>query len=317
MSQLRSASAGLSRRTFITGSAGALALTPVLAPAVRAARTLKLGYVSPQTGPLAAFAEADEFILGQFREMVKGGLEIGNGTYAVEVVVKDSQSNPNRAAEVAKELIVDDKIDLMLVASTPETTNPVSTQCEIEEMPCISTMAPWQPWFIGRQAATRGEPAEWKPFKHTYPLLLGPGGRDRRLHQHVGAARRPTRRWAACSPTTATAMPGATRGRLPAGARQGRLQADRSRPLPEPDRRFLRPDHRLQERQRRDRHRRGAAARLHHVLDAGQPAGLQAEGRLRRQGASCFRSRSRRSGKTATICRPRCGGRRRIRSSRR
>ena len=27
----------------------------------------------------------------------------------------------------------------MLVASTPETTNPVSTQCEIEEMPCIST----------------------------------------------------------------------------------------------------------------------------------------------------------------------------------
>ena len=67
-------------------------------------------------------------------------------------MVKDSQSNPNRAAEVAKELIVYDKVDLMLVASTPETTNPVSTQCEIEEVPCISTVAPWQPYFIGRQA---------------------------------------------------------------------------------------------------------------------------------------------------------------------
>ena len=38
-----------------------------------------------------------------------------------------------------------DKVDLMLAASTPETTNPVSTQCEIEEMPCVTTMCPWQP----------------------------------------------------------------------------------------------------------------------------------------------------------------------------
>ena len=39
----------------------------------------------------------------------------------------------------------------MLVASTPETTNPVSTMCEVEDTPCISTVAPWQPYFIGRQ----------------------------------------------------------------------------------------------------------------------------------------------------------------------
>ena len=68
-----------------------------------------------------------------------------------EVIVKDSQSNPNRAAEVAKELIVDDEIDMMLVASTPETTNPVATTCEAEEIPCLSTVAPWQPYFIGQQ----------------------------------------------------------------------------------------------------------------------------------------------------------------------
>ena len=62
------------------------------------------------------------------------------------VVTSASSSVRDRAAQVAKDLIVQDKIDLMLVASTPETTNPVSTQCEIEEVPCISTMAPWQPW---------------------------------------------------------------------------------------------------------------------------------------------------------------------------
>jgi branched-chain amino acid transport system substrate-binding protein len=138
----------INRRKFIKASAAtgaALATGSVFAPAVRAAQTYKIGYVSPQTGPLAAFAEADKFIISSFLDKVKGGVKVGSATLPVEVTVKDSQSNPNRAGEVAKELIVSNKIDLMLVASTPETTNPVSTQCEIEEVPCISTVAPWQP----------------------------------------------------------------------------------------------------------------------------------------------------------------------------
>ncbi len=166
---------GLSRRSFLrtTAAAGAAAAaTPLFAPAVRAAGTIRLGYVSPQTGPLAAFAEADDFIIGNFLDSVKGGLDIGGSNYTVEVIVKDSQSNPNRAAEVAKELIVDDGIDIMLVASTPETTNPVSTQCEIEEVPCISTVAPWQPYFIGRQG-NPGDPSTWAPFNNTFHFLWG------------------------------------------------------------------------------------------------------------------------------------------------
>jgi branched-chain amino acid transport system substrate-binding protein len=151
----------------------ALATGSVFAPAVRAAQTFKLGYVSPQTGPLAAFAEADKFIISSFLDKVKGGVKVGSATLPVEVTVKDSQSNPNRAGEVAKELIVSNKIDLMLVASTPETTNPVSTQCEIEEVPCISTVAPWQPYFIGRQADPAGGPPAWKPFNYTFHFFWG------------------------------------------------------------------------------------------------------------------------------------------------
>jgi branched-chain amino acid transport system substrate-binding protein len=165
----------LNRRQFIKTSAAVgagVAMAPLYAPHIRAAETIKLGYVSPQTGPLAAFAEADQFILGQFKELMAKGLDIGGENYAVEVIVKDSQSNPNRAAEVAKDLIVNDEIDLMLVASTPENTNPVSTQCEIEEVPCISTMAPWQPWFIGRQGSP-GDPASWAPFKNTFHYFWG------------------------------------------------------------------------------------------------------------------------------------------------
>ena len=166
---------GLDRRRFIKASAATAAVLGsemVFAPAVWAAKTIKLGYVSPQTGPLAAFAEADNFILAGFRDIVKGGLKVGSANLPVEVIVKDSQSNPNRAAEVAKELIVKDKIDLMLVASTPETTNPVSTQCEIEEVPCISTVAPWQPWLIGRQA-NPGDPKSWKGFQNTFHFFWG------------------------------------------------------------------------------------------------------------------------------------------------
>ena len=163
------------RRSFIKASAATgavLAAGPAFAPAAHAAKSIKLGYVSPQTGPLAAFAEADNFVISNFLNAVKGGIKVGNATLPVEVTVKDSQSNPNRAAEVAKQLIVSNKIDLMLVASTPETTNPVSTQCENEEVPCISTVAPWQPYFIGRQG-NPSDPASWKPFNYTYHFFWG------------------------------------------------------------------------------------------------------------------------------------------------
>ena len=85
----------------------------------------------------------------------------------MQVIVKDSQSNPNRAGEVANDLILKDKVDLMLVSSTPETTNPVNDACELNEVPCISTMAPWQPWFFGR----KGDPA--KGFNWTYHFFWG------------------------------------------------------------------------------------------------------------------------------------------------
>jgi branched-chain amino acid transport system substrate-binding protein len=166
---------GMNRRTFVTGTAATgtvLASGLLSAPVVRAATTLKFGYVSPQSGPLAAFAEADNFIISTFMEAIKDGIDIGGTAHQVEVVVKDSQSNPNRAAEVAKELIIDDEVDIVLVASTPETTNPVSTQCEIEEVPCISSVAPWQPYFIGRQG-NPGDPATWKPFNYTYHFFWG------------------------------------------------------------------------------------------------------------------------------------------------
>jgi branched-chain amino acid transport system substrate-binding protein len=161
------------RRSFIKTSAAAgatLAAGPVFAPAVHAqARPIKIGYVSPATGPLAPFAAADRFMLQQFLQATKGGLKVGNATRPIEVLLRDSQSNPNRAADVAKTLIVNDKIDLMLVGNTPETTNPVCTQAEAEEVATISSLAPWQPWFFGQQ----GDPAKPRQFNYVYHYFWG------------------------------------------------------------------------------------------------------------------------------------------------
>ena len=133
---------------------------------------VKIGYVSPVSGPLAPFGEADAYILGGVRDAFADGLTIAGQTRPIEIITKDSQSSPDQAATVAIELITDDQIDLMVVASTPETTNPVSGQCEANGVPCISTVAPWQPWFIGQQQDPT-DPESWVPFTYAYHFFWG------------------------------------------------------------------------------------------------------------------------------------------------
>ena len=130
--------------------------------------TLVIGYVTPQTGALAPFGEADAFVVDQMTDyFADNPLELGGTTYDVEIVVKDTQSDSRRAGEVAGELINDDGADLILAASTPDTVNPVADQCEANGVPCITTVAPWQPFFFGR-GGTEDEGFDW-----TYHFFWG------------------------------------------------------------------------------------------------------------------------------------------------
>jgi branched-chain amino acid transport system substrate-binding protein len=98
-------------------------------------KVIKIGHVSPQTGPLAPFAEADPFILDQIRTVLAKGITNGGVTYEVQIISKDSQSNTNRASEVAADLILKDKVDLLVASSTPETTNPVALRITLPGSP--------------------------------------------------------------------------------------------------------------------------------------------------------------------------------------
>jgi branched-chain amino acid transport system substrate-binding protein len=164
---MRTATFSGDRRNLIKAgsSAAALSVLPKLARAQGSA--LKIGYVSPQTGPLALFGEADKFVIDQIQAMFKDRLTVGGKNTPIQILLKDSQSNPNRAGEVANDLLLKDKVQLVLTAGTPETANPVSDACELNEVPCISSVVPWQPWFFGR----KGDPA--KGFSWTYHFFWG------------------------------------------------------------------------------------------------------------------------------------------------
>ena len=159
----------LSRRRFLASTTAAVAAPAILTSTRAYAQnpTIRVGHVSPKTGPLAGFTEADDFVLEGINQAFASGLENNGKSYAVEIISKDSQSNPNRAAEVAADLILGDEVDIIVAASTPDTTNPVADQAEVNEVPCITTDCPWQPYFFGRN----GVPGEG--FQSTYHFFWG------------------------------------------------------------------------------------------------------------------------------------------------
>jgi branched-chain amino acid transport system substrate-binding protein len=164
---------GLSRREVMAAAgAGGMALAIGGGRAFAAAdKVLKVGFVSPRTGALGGFGETDGYVLEVARKALSGGFKIGDQTYQVEILDRDTQSDPSRASQLAKTLINQDKIDLMLAVSTPEVINPVADACEAAGVPCLSTVMPWQAWYFGRGA----KPGAPSPFKWTYHFGFGVG----------------------------------------------------------------------------------------------------------------------------------------------
>jgi branched-chain amino acid transport system substrate-binding protein len=181
---------GISRRSFLRsaglGAAGLALGGPLLAACSAGsgatttgagggggggggAGVIRIGFVSPLTGPDAAFGQVDTYIIGLARRAFAKGLRVGGKTYDVEILQKDGQSNPQVGSQVAQDLINGNGVDFMLTTSTPETVNPVSDACEAAGVPCVSTTVPWQSWYYGRGA----KPGQLDAYKFTYHFCFG------------------------------------------------------------------------------------------------------------------------------------------------
>jgi branched-chain amino acid transport system substrate-binding protein len=154
-------------KLIAAGGAAAVA-SPWMFQSSRAApRPIKIGQITPETGPIAAFGEPSQWVADEVGKFLSDGIVVAGEKHPVQILNRDSQSNPNRAAEVAAQLINNDRIDIMVASSTGDTTNPVADQCELAGVPCITSDDPWQSWFFGR----KGDPK--KGFEWTYHFFWG------------------------------------------------------------------------------------------------------------------------------------------------
>jgi branched-chain amino acid transport system substrate-binding protein len=163
------AACGTSTETTTTTS---MATTSTVAPessttvssSVETARPVKIGYVVPITGPLASFSSGAKWAQKHFEDAIGDGIVFGDGKkHPVEVVMTDTQSDSNRAAQVTSDMILNEKVDLVFASCTPPTVNPAGDVAEAMKTPFISNWAEWHGFIQGRKA-----PAEGFHWTYTY-----------------------------------------------------------------------------------------------------------------------------------------------------
>lgn len=150
----------VARRRSIALAAAAVAFPGL---ALAQSRPIKIGYITALSGVRAPFGVADEWHLGKMRELLKNGIEVNGKRHAIEIVLKDNQSDPNRSQQVASDLVLRDKVDLMLVQDGDAST-PAGQLCDVHGIPMICTMAPWQAFLFSRNGAV----SKGFPFSFTF-----------------------------------------------------------------------------------------------------------------------------------------------------
>jgi branched-chain amino acid transport system substrate-binding protein len=117
-------------------------------------QSIKIGWVEPFTGPLASFSVSIKWIAEKALNTINnenGGIYIEEYGKKVplEIIWADSQSDPAKASEAANKLVLNDKVDFLVGAWTPMTTNPVSAVAEQNEIPALMANTPDIDWLTG------------------------------------------------------------------------------------------------------------------------------------------------------------------------
>jgi len=142
------------------------------AAGVEAGDEVKCGYVLPITGGMAAFGAAASWEIDYFNKNVwKDGMVLGDGKmHKITVLVEDMQSDSNRAAMVAADLITNAEVNLIGGSASAANVVPVRDTAEALGCPCITYDCPgdawnadqpeggfqwcWHTWFVFKDVVT-------------------------------------------------------------------------------------------------------------------------------------------------------------------
>ncbi len=138
-----------SRRGFLAGTVAATGALAMPSIATAASKKVRIGFISPLSGPRASFGTSDQWMVSTIRKQLEGGLNAGGSAHEVEIIVKDNQSNMNRSISVGNELILRDQVDMLLI-NDGDAAVALGEIADIHGIPTMSTMQPWQAWMFPR-----------------------------------------------------------------------------------------------------------------------------------------------------------------------
>lgn len=154
-----------SRRDVLKGlaaGAGAAAIGLPSGAYAQSEGTIRIGYIDQLTGIRSNFGETAPWVVEQVQEVLKGGVEIDGKFWDVEILVRDSQSDPNRMGSLGNELVLRENVDLLLVADG--LAAPALEICDQNGTPAISTILQWEPFY----AARGGTPETGYPYSFLF-----------------------------------------------------------------------------------------------------------------------------------------------------
>ncbi|WP_417733559.1 ABC transporter substrate-binding protein [Roseovarius sp.] len=152
---------GLTRRTFLKSSAAAAAASSLPGAALAADKVIKIGFLAPLTGPVAAWGKPglDGCEIWAERVNAAGGIKLADGNYSVEFVGYDNEYDPAKARTGATKLIREDGVSfvMMLGGDTWPGVQPVADKTGM----LFSTLLPSD---LGPDTKTLIAPAEVHPI---------------------------------------------------------------------------------------------------------------------------------------------------------
>lgn len=152
---------GLTRRTFLQSTAAAAAASSLPRMALAQDKVIKIGFLAPLTGAVAAWGKPglDGCEIWAERVNAAGGIKLSDGNYMVEFVGYDNEYDPAKARTGATKLIREDGVSfiMMLGGDTWPGVQPVADKTGM----LFSTLLPSD---LSPDTATLIAPAEVHPI---------------------------------------------------------------------------------------------------------------------------------------------------------